>query len=102
MSPTSKPLTQSFIAPPFFSTRPLGAGLAALVCALWLVAYGGATAVAQNIQHTENTADLSLKSDLRVDPSTLGMSISIPLAFYPGRAGHGLPVAISYSSNCTV
>jgi hypothetical protein len=26
------------------------------------------------------------------------MSLSIPLASYPGRAGHGLPVAITYSS----
>jgi len=53
---------------------------------------------AQNVQHTENKADLSLRSEARVDPSTLGMSISIPLAAYPGRAGHGLPVAINYSS----
>ena len=53
---------------------------------------------AQNVQHTENKPDLGLRSDARVDPSTLGMSFSIPLASYPGRAGHGLPVAITYSS----
>jgi hypothetical protein len=53
---------------------------------------------AQNIQHTKNKPDLGLRSDTRVDPSTLGMSFSIPLASYPGRAGHGLPVAITYNS----
>ena len=53
---------------------------------------------AQNVQHTENNQDLGLRSDTRVDPSTLGMSFSIPLASYPGRAGHDLPVAITYSS----
>src|ERR1041384_3655345 len=53
---------------------------------------------AQNIQHTENKPDLGLRSDVRVDPSTLNMSFSIPLASYPGRAGHGLPVALTYSS----
>ena len=41
-----------------------------------------------NIQHTENKADLALRSGARVDPSTRGMSLSIPLASYPGRAGH--------------
>ncbi|HJY31223.1 MAG TPA: hypothetical protein VJ306_24515, partial [Pyrinomonadaceae bacterium] len=66
-----------------------------VVC--WL-ALGSAPLCAQNIQHTENKPDLALRSDLRVDPSTLGMSLSIPLASYPGRAGHGLPVAITYSS----
>lgn len=74
---------------------PRAARLTALVCALLVAAFG---ASAQSVQHTENKADLALKSDLRVDPSTLGMSISIPLASYPGRAGLSLPVAVTYSS----
>lgn len=51
-----------------------------------------------NVQHTENQVDQSLRGSVRVDPSTLGMSFSIPLASYPGRAGHGLPVVLNYSS----
>ena len=69
--------------------------LIALAC---LIALSPSYLFAQNIQHTENKPDLGLRADTRVDPSTLGMSFSIPLASYPGRAGHGLPVAITYNS----
>ena len=69
-----------------------------LMAVAWSIAVGASPLFAQNIQHTENKPDLALRSDSRVDPSTLGMSFSIPLTSYPGRAGHGLPVAITYSS----
>jgi hypothetical protein len=69
-----------------------------LLTVAWSMALGSSPLFAQNIQHTENKPDLALRSDVRVDPSTLGMSFSIPLASYPGRAGHGLPVAITYNS----
>jgi hypothetical protein len=52
---------------------------------------------AQNIEYTKGNTDSSLRSDLVVDPSTLGMSIKIPLASYPGRGG-ALPVTLFYSS----
>src|SRR6185437_4071972 len=69
-----------------------------LMAFAWSIALGPSSLVAQNIQHTDNKPDLALRSDTRVDPSTLGMSFSIPLASYPGRASHGLPLAITYSS----
>jgi RHS repeat-associated protein len=69
--------------------------LMALAC---FVVLSSSSLFAQNVQHTENKPDLGLRSDARVDPSTLGMSFSIPLASYPGRAGHTLPVGITYSS----
>ncbi len=47
--------------------------------------------------HTENSDDQTLKSSGRVNPSTLGMELSIPLGSYPGR-GVNVPVSISYSS----
>jgi hypothetical protein len=72
--------------------------LFALLAFACFVALSPSPLFAQNIQHTKNKPDLGLRSDARVDPSTLGMSFSIPLASYPGRAGHGLPVAITYSS----
>jgi RHS repeat-associated protein len=59
---------------------------------------GSSPTIAQNIQHTQNTADLSLRSNSRIDPSTLGMSIEIPMGAYPGRAGTGLPIGLRYSS----
>src|SRR4051812_42284881 len=55
-------------------------------------------AAAQNIQYTQNTVDSSLRGEGRVDPSTQGMSIQIPLRAYPGRAGASLPITLHYSS----
>ena len=75
--------------------RRLLVALMAFACS---TALSSSPLFAQNIQHTENKPDLGLRSDTRVDPSTLGMSFSIPLASYPGRAGHDFPVAITYSS----
>jgi hypothetical protein len=72
--------------------------LFALMAFACFLALSPSSLFAQNVQHTENKPDLGLRSDSRVDPSTLGMSFSIPLASYPGRAGHGLPVAITYNS----
>jgi RHS repeat-associated protein len=69
-----------------------------VIAVAWSITLGSSSLFAQNIQYTENKPDLGLRSDVRVDPSTLGMSFTIPLASYPGRAGHGLPVAITYNS----
>ena len=55
-------------------------------------------ALAQNIQHTQNTADASLRGNLQVDPSTLGMSLQIPLGEYAGRNGLSMPISVSYGS----
>ena len=55
-----------------------------LMAVAWSIAVGASPLFAQNIQHTENKPDLALRSDSRVDPSTLGMSFSIPLTSYPG------------------
>src|SRR5215510_12732896 len=55
------------------------------------------TVVAQNIEYTKGNTDSALRSNLTVDPSTLGMSIQIPLASYPGR-GAELPVTLRYAS----
>lgn len=52
----------------------------------------------QNLQHTNNTRDLGMRIDARVDPATLGMSLVVPLANYPGRAGNDFPVALYYNS----
>ena len=57
-----------------------------------------APAGAQTVEHTENQPDQALKSEARVDPSTLGMGLQVPLGGMPGRAGTGLPVGLSYSS----
>ena len=55
--------------------------------------------LAQNgTQHTEYKADQTLRSNARVNPSTLAMEFSIPLANLPGRAGNSVPIAINYSS----
>jgi hypothetical protein len=56
------------------------------------------SSLAQNIQYTQNVADLSMRSDIRVDPSSLGMSLQIPLRQYPGRGGANLSATLAYSS----
>jgi hypothetical protein len=52
---------------------------------------------AQN-SFTGYNADKTLRSNARINPSTLGMQISIPLPSYPGRAGTSLPNSLEYSS----
>src|SRR5215813_6443536 len=71
-------------------------GTVMLTILSWL-SLGATAVIAQDVQHTQNTADQSLRSDLQVDPSTLGMSIGIPLRDYPGR-GVNLPITLRYSS----
>jgi hypothetical protein len=53
---------------------------------------------AQTIQYTENKPDLALRSSMRVDPATLGLSIEVPIANYPARGGTSLPINLNYSS----
>jgi hypothetical protein len=48
-------------------------------------------------EKTAMSADQSLRSNARVNPSTLGMELSIPLGGYPGR-GLSVPINLSYSS----
>src|SRR5205085_6189971 len=68
--------------------------LAALLCLLGTARI----ARAQNVKYTEGTADASLRGSAQVDPSTLGMTLQIPLGGYAGRAGLNTPVTLSYSS----
>lgn len=56
------------------------------------------TVTAQNVQHTGNSPDQALRSDARIDPSTFGLGIGIPLGGYPGRGGSSLPINLRYSS----
>ena len=63
-----------------------------------LFVVGITTSLAQNTQTTDHKADQNLKSSSRVNPSTLAMEFSIPLASYPGRKGNSLPVVLNYSS----
>ncbi|MGH9932084.1 MAG: hypothetical protein ACREA9_23020, partial [Pyrinomonadaceae bacterium] len=68
--------------------------LAALLCLFGALS----SAQAQNVQHTQNTADASLRGGLQVDPSTLGMSLQIPLGGYSGRGGLNVPITLSFGS----
>ena len=47
--------------------------------------------------YSDNTSDQTLRSNGRVNPSTLGLEIQVPLASYPGRGG-SVPISLSYSS----
>ena len=50
------------------------------------------------IQYTHNKPDQTLRSALRVDPTTLALSIEVPIASYSGRGGTSVPISLSYSS----
>jgi hypothetical protein len=75
-------------------SRPFSS--AVLFLFFFFLANSGA-AFAQNIEYTKGNLDSALRSNLVVDPSTLGMSIQVPLASYPGRGGE-LPVTLRYAS----
>jgi len=49
-------------------------------------------------EYNKNKPDQALKADARVDPSTLGMSLGVPLGGASGRAGASLPISLRYSS----
>jgi RHS repeat-associated protein len=66
----------------------------AVACLLCLMP----SASAQDKQYTENKPDQSLRSDARVDPSTLGLSLGVTLGGTQGRAGTSLPISLRYSS----
>ncbi|MBK8148059.1 MAG: hypothetical protein IPK58_07520 [Acidobacteria bacterium] len=65
---------------------------------LLILAAASATLYGQYTQNTTDKADQRLKSNARINPSTLAMEFSLPLAVYPGRSGNSFPLALSYSS----
>jgi len=81
------------------SIRWMWQALAPVFCALFCLFNSTLSTLAQdNFKHTQNTADSSLRGAPQVDPSTLGMTLQIPLGEYQGRNGVNLPVTISYGS----
>jgi RHS repeat-associated protein len=57
-----------------------------------------ASSFAQQGQFEQNKTDQTLRSNNRVDPTSLGMNIQIPLGSYPGRGGLDMPITLNYSS----
>ena len=55
-------------------------------------------AFGQSTRNTDHSPDNLLKSNARVNPSTLAMEMSVPIGGYIGRAGHSLPITFNYSS----
>jgi len=55
-------------------------------------------ALAQGKRDTDKNPDQVLKSNARVNPSTLAMEMSVPLGTYQGRAGNALSNTLNYSS----
>jgi len=72
--------------------------LSALLLALVALVWPNSVPAQQNVQYTNKSVDLGLRGDFKVNPSTHGLELQIPLASYPQRGGSSLPAAISYSS----
>jgi RHS repeat-associated protein len=68
-----------------------------LLCLLGFCSILFSTTIAFGQQSTKNSPDQMLRSNGRVNPSSLGMEMSIPLGSYPAR-GINLPLSLSYSS----
>jgi len=58
---------------------------------------GNAPVYGQNVKYTDGATDQTLRSNLKVDPSTLGLSFQVPLGGASGRGGN-LPVSLRYGS----
>jgi RHS repeat-associated protein len=69
----------------------------ALLVALFCLCLGTET-LAQNIQQANDAMDIGMRSSRKVNPTTLGMELQIPLGEYKGRGGLSVPVVLSYSS----
>ena len=78
-------------------SRLRAVGASALFLFFYISLANAGIVFGQNVKYTQGNADSALQSSLEVNPSTLGMSIQVPLASYPGRGG-GLPVVLRYSS----
>jgi len=52
---------------------------------------------AQNVQYNNQAMDLGMRGTRKVNPSTRGMELEIPLGTYKGR-GIDIPITLSYSS----
>lgn len=72
-----------------------------LLVIMWAVAYSllVSDSIAQPRERdTNRSPDQVLRSNARVNPSTLAMEMSIPLGTFPGRAGNSLSNTFNYSS----
>jgi hypothetical protein len=49
-------------------------------------------------EDTKNNKDKTSRSNATVNPTSLGLELSIPLGGTPGRAGNSLPITFNYSS----
>src|SRR5215213_2841908 len=50
------------------------------------------------VRKPDYKADQVLKSNAKVNPSTLAVELAIPIGGYSGRNGTGLPIVFNYSS----
>ncbi len=68
-----------------------------IFCVVLMLLFSGVS-LAQYVRDMNYKADQALKSNARVNPTTLAMEISIPIGSYPGRAANNLPIVFNYSS----
>src|ERR1700741_2759544 len=66
------------------------------MCAVYPLSICGQTPA--NIANSSKAADLNLRSNLRVNPSTLAVEFDITLGNYPGRGGLSVPIPFHYPS----
>jgi RHS repeat-associated protein len=76
----------------YVHSRTSFCGVAILLIVLASATHGQLT------KDSDHKPDSNLRSRARINPATLAMEFSIPLASYPGRGGNSLPVTFDYSS----
>ena len=51
-----------------------------------------------SMAHTADKVDQTLRGNARINPSTLAVEMSVPIADMPGRGGASMPLVFQYSS----
>ena len=72
--------------------------LAAAFVALLLASVNSFGQAANAGVNNRNSPESTARSDAHINPTTLGLELSIPLGIAPGRAGNSLPMMFNYSS----
>lgn len=63
-----------------------------------VIVFGGVSGAFAQYENTKGKADQNLRSNARINPSTLAMELAIPIADMPGRGGASMPLVLNYSS----
>jgi RHS repeat-associated protein len=69
-----------------------------IITAVFILLGSFVSVFGQSSENNKNSKDKTARSSGTVNPTSLGLELSIPLGNTPGRAGNSLPITFNYSS----